>query len=245
MPSANEENHHLKAKVSDTLSVYNKYIDPEQYFKYDYQHIQQMKLLFNQDKEYTHVNYGRIRFFHAIPYPQSIDLYLNGIRVFRNIPYKSVSKYLTLPKGKYQIDLYPSGQLHTVLISKKVQIKEGSPYTLIAAGNAKTNTLFAMEENHVLPLRETKLNCLNLNPDSAGIDIAVTGGDTIFSNLAYTKPSPYLGLTPMTIEFLVKCSTSKELILDPFSVKLHADELYTMGIISSGTAHSHPEIVFI
>ena len=245
MPSANEESHYQKAIEYDTLSHYYKYIDSERSIKHYYQHLHQMNLLFNHDKEYAQVTYGKVRFFHAFPSSQSIDLYLNGIRVFREIPYKSVSKYLTLPEGKYQIDLYPSGRLHTVLISKKVQIKEGTPYTLIAVGNTKTSTLFAMEENHVLPVKETKLNCVNLNPESAGIDIAVTGGDTIYSNLAYTKPSPYLGLTPMTIEFLVKCSTSKELILDPFSVKLHADELYTMGIISSGNTHSHPEIVFI
>ena len=249
MSSISEESSYLKAKEYDLLSQYYKYTNPNLSIKYYYRHLhymnqlsQQEPIQLNRDERDT---LGKLRFLHALPIVNSIDLYLNGTRIFKDIPSKSVSHYLSLPKGKYQIDLYPSGQLHTVLVSRKIQIKEGVPYTLIAAGNKQTSSLFSIEDNHFLPHKETKLNCLNLNPDSDGIDIAVTGGDTIFSNLAYKKPSHYLGLTPMTIEFLVKCTRSKELILDPFSAKLHADQIYTMAIVSSGSNHQNAEIIFI
>ena len=249
MPSASEENHYQKAKEYELFAQFYKYTNPDLSIKHYKQHLHFMKLLSNQEPVHSKINQhaplGKVRFFHALPSAESIDLYINGMRIFRDVPYKSVGHYLPLPEGKYQIDLYPSGQLHTVLISRTIQIKAGAPYTLIVAGNKKIPSLFIMEENHMLPLRETKLNCLNLNPDSAGIDIAVTGGDTIFSDLSYKKPSSYLGLTPMSIEFLVKCSKSKELILQPFTVNLHADEVYTMGIISSGSKHANTEIVFI
>lgn len=204
-----------------------------------------MDQLLHQGAGNKQTTLGKIRFFHALSSVKSIDLYINGTRIFKNVPSKSVSHYLSLPEGKYELDLYPSGQSHSALLSRKVDIKEGTPYTIIASANQKGYSLFSIEDNLILPTRETKLNCLNLNPDSAGIDIAVTGGDTIFSNLAYKKPTSYLGLTPMTVEFLVKCSRTKEMILDPFSVTLHPDQIYTMVILSSGNEHKDPEIVFI
>lgn len=248
MSSFNTENNDLKAQKYDLLSQYYKYSNPELSINYYLKHLHYMNQLRNQkpaqkvSKDRSTI--GKLRFFHALSPVKNIDMYLNGTRIFRHVPFKSASHYLSLPDGKYQIDLYSSGQLHTVLLSRKIEIKEGAPYTVIATGNKKAS-LFSIEDNLSLPSKETKLNCLNLNPESGGIDIAVTGGDTIFSNLAYKKPSSYLGLTPMTIELLVKCSKSKELIFDPFSVTLHPDQIYTMAVLSTSIDHKDVEILFI
>lgn len=248
MSSFNTEEYDQKAQKYDLLSQYYKYSNPGLFIDYYFQHLSYMNQLRHQ-LPVQRVNtdrstIGKVRFFHALSSVKNIDMYLNGTRIFRRVPFKSVSHYLSLPEGKYQIDLYPSDQLQTVLLSRKVEFKEGSPYTVIAAGDKKAY-LFSIEDNLFLPNKETKLNCLNLNPDSGGIDIAVTGGDTIFSNLAFKKPSSYLGLTPMTIEFLVRCSKSKKMILDPFSVTLRPDQIYTMTILSTGTDHQDAEIQFI
>ena len=245
MSYTKKENYFHKAKEFDLLSQYYKYTNPELYIKYYYQHLHYMDQYRLQSTQNNQNSYGKIRLFHAVQSVKNIDLYINETRIFKDIPSKSVSNYLSLPEGKYQIDLYPSGQLHNVLLSRKVDIKEGIPYTIVASGNTKKLSLFLLEENHFLPTQETKLNCLNLNPESPGIDIAVTGGDTIFSNLSYKKPSPYLGLTPMTLEFSLKCSKSKHLLLNPFSATLHPNQIYTMAIISSGIDHENPEIIFI
>ena len=245
MSSMNGQSYYQKAKEYDLRSQYYKYTNPDLYIKYYYRHLHYMDQLLHQGAGKERTTLGKIRFFHALPSVKSIDLYINGTRIFKNVPSKSVSHYLSLPEGKYEFDLYPSGQSHSALLSRKVDIKEGTPHTIIAAAKRVGFSLFSIEDNLTLPTRETKLNCLNLNPDSAGIDIAVTGGDTIFSNLAYKKPSSYLGLTPMTVEFLLKCSRSKEMILDPFSVTLQPDQIYTMLILSSGNEHKDPEIVFI
>ncbi len=245
MSSMNGQSYYQKAKEYDLLSQYYKYSDPDLFVKYYYRHLYYMDQFLHPQSDRDRTTLGKVRFFHAIPSIKNIDIYINGTRIFRNIRAKSVSHYLSLPDGKYQFDLYPSGQSHSALLSRKVDIKEGTPHTIIAAARQKGNVLFSIEDNLVLPTRETKLNCLNLNPDSAGIDIAVTGGDTIFFDLAFKQPSSYLGLTPMTIEFLVKSSNSKEMIMDPFSVTLHPDQVYTMIILSSGIEHKDPEIVFI
>ncbi len=248
MSTFNTESNHRKAQKYDLLSQYYKYSNPELSINYYLQHLHFMNQLRYQNpaekESKDRSTIGKVRFFHALSSAKNIDMYINETRIFRHVPFKSVSHYLSLPEGKYQVDLYSSGQLHTALLSRKIAIKEGTPYTIIATGDKKAS-LFLMEDNLSLPSKETKLNCLNLNPDSDGIDIAVTGGDTIFSNLAFKKPSSYLGLTPMTIEILVKCSKSKELILNPFSVTLHPDQIYTMAVLSKDDDHKDVEILFI
>ena len=249
MSSWNDESNHKKAEEYDLLSQYYKYRDPDLYIKYYYRHLHYMNQIGGQRsiqfKKRDHNAVCKIRFLHTIPHVKKVDFYLNGIRIFREVPAKTASHYLSLPEGKYQIDIYPSGQLHTAILSRKMEFNKGNPYTIIAAGNEVTHSLFSIEDNHALPAKETKINCLNLNPDSSGIDVAVTGGDTIFTNLTYKKPSSYLGLTPMTIEFQVKETKSKNLLLDPFTVSLHADIIYTMIIVSSESTHKNTEIVFI
>ena len=249
MSSWNDESNYKKAEEYDLLSQYYKYRDPDLYIKYYYRHLHYRNKISGQRNIHTksreHTALGKIRFLYTIPNVKNIDFYLNGIRIFKKVPAKTASHYLSLPEGKYQVDIYPSGQLHTALLSRKLAFKKGTPYTIIAAGNEVTHSLFSIEENHILPAKETKINCLNLNPNSSGIDVAVTGGDTIFTNLIYKKPSSYLGLTPMAIEFLVKDTKSKSLLLDPFSVSLHPDIIYTMIIVSSEPTHKNTEIIFI
>ena len=249
MSSWNEDSYYIKAEEYDLLSQYYKYRDPDLYIKYYYRHLHYMNKLSGQRnihaKSREHTALGKIRFLHTIPKVKNVDFYINGIRIFKEVSAKTASHYLSVPEGKYQVDIYPSGQLHTALLSRKLEFKKDTPYTIIAAGNEVTHSLFSIEDNHILPAKETKINCLNLNPNSSGIDVAVTGGDTIFTNLTYKKPSTYLGLTPMTIEFLVKDTKSKKLLLDPFSVTLHPDTIYTMIIVSSEPTHKNTEIIFI
>src|SRR4051812_22054943 len=107
MSSMNEEDYFLKAKEFDVRSQHYKYTDPELYIKYYYRHLHYFNQLPRQKVLTDRFLLGSVRFFHALPPVKNIDVYLNGIRIFKDIPTKSVSHYFSLPQGKYQIDLYP------------------------------------------------------------------------------------------------------------------------------------------
>ncbi|WJV28303.1 DUF4397 domain-containing protein [Rossellomorea sp. AcN35-11] len=181
-----------------------------------------------------------VRILHAVPDAPNVDVYVNGNRVLRDVAFKDVSDYLTLPAGKYHIDIYPAGTSVTTVISKKVKIDPGKVYTLAATGTVKKLQLLPFIDDPTVPSGETKVKFIHLSPDAPAVDIAVKGGDVIFPRVSFKEASDYLGLTPMTVNLEARVAGSKNSVLSVPNVKLSPNQAYT--IVAVGLANGSPEL---
>ncbi|MFG5456478.1 DUF4397 domain-containing protein, partial [Enterococcus faecalis] len=50
-----------------------------------------------------------IRLLHAAPHTDNLDVFVNGISVFRNVSYTDLSSYVRFPAGRIQIDVFRRG----------------------------------------------------------------------------------------------------------------------------------------
>ena len=231
-----------KAAMYDLLSGYYKYTDPSMHIHYYRKHLKYMRLAMQAQRAdmTTSAQPSYVRVLHAVPDAPNVDVYVNGNRVLRDVAFKDVSDYLSLPAGKYHIDVYPAGTSVTTVISKKVKIDPGKIYTLAAVGSLNKMQLLPYIDDPTVPNGETKVKFIHLSPDAPAVDIAVKGGDVIFPDVSFKQATDYLGLTPMTVNLEARVAGSKNSVLSVPNVKLNPNQAYT--IVAVGLANGSPEL---
>lgn len=251
--SRNENYHDFLQKASyyDLLANYYKYINPANHIAYYQMHLQYINMAAQSMRTHTmpnqqdQINSGRVRFIHASTDASNVDLYIDGIRILKDFSYKEVSNYLSLPAGKHQIDIYPTGNMVSTVLSRKVMIEQGKHYTLIPTGHVKNLKWLALEDDPLVPRGESKIRFIHLSPDAPALDIAVNGRDVIFSNLAFRKHTSYLGLSPMTVDLESRIAGSPNIALPFPQIQLKPNKAYTTLIVGSITSEPGLEVVII
>jgi len=81
------------------------------------------------------VGRGKIRFVNVSPSETSgLDVYANGTQAFSKVLYKSISPYMELPVGNYDIQITAPGSKNVIKELPLVTIQDGRLYTLYAHG---------------------------------------------------------------------------------------------------------------
>lgn len=241
MPSSHNRNYFEKASMYKMLADYYQYSNPDLHDYYYKKHVNNLqKILSSQRSENslnTTITPAKVRIFHAAPDAPNVDVYINGTRILKDFSYKEATDYLTLPPGKYQIDVYPTGNMTTTVISRKVQVGSGKLYTMAIAGIAKNLRLIPHEDFPYVPQGEAKIRFINLSPDTAQVDFAVKNSDIVFPNVSFRKNTDYINVTPMQVDFEIRTAGTKEIALSLPDVTLQPNTTYTVYLIglSDGT----------
>lgn len=80
---------------------------------------------------------ARLRVIHASPDAGPVDILANGQVVLSNVPFGTISNYLTLPGGTYAIQVNVAGTT-TTAIAATVSLTAGTNYSAVAIGAIKT-----------------------------------------------------------------------------------------------------------
>ncbi|MBT2695056.1 DUF4397 domain-containing protein [Bacillus sp. ISL-55] len=249
MSTRNQNDYLHKAAMYDLLANYYKYLDPNRHVMYYHKHLRNINKAVQLMRSYTvptsqsNTLTSMVRFLHASPEVEDVDIYINGSRVLRDFSYKTNSSHMQLAPGKYQVDIYPAGDSVSTVISKKITVEPGRIYTAAIAGPANKLKLLIFEDNPQTPVGETKARFIHLSPDAPAVDITGKNGDVIFPNVSYKQATTYLALTPMTVTLEAKVAGTKNTVLTIPDVKLEPNNAYT--IVAVGTAKGEPPIEVI
>lgn len=78
-----------------------------------------------------------VRFAHLSPDAPNVDITLpNGTKLFENVGYKGVTKYIPLSAGTYTVQARPTGTDKVVLTVPNIRLLPNNFYTLYAVGFA-------------------------------------------------------------------------------------------------------------
>lgn len=227
-----------EAGMYNVLSDYYKYTNPELHVYYYHKHLLSLKHAFSHDEKSAIVadvdrqkEYGKIRILHGSQNLAIVDIYINGMRMFKEVSFKTMSNDLTLPAGKYQIDIYETGKMIDALCSQKISVESNIYHTFAFSGSEKKIKIHSFPEYPVVPPNETKLRFIQLAENLPTIDIAVQKGDTVFPSILYKGASSYLGLYPMTINLEARNAETKEVIIAFPPIRLEADKTYSAIIV--------------
>ncbi|WP_226666497.1 DUF4397 domain-containing protein [Metabacillus litoralis] len=89
------------------------------------------------DKPYVSPNQSKVRVIHLSPDAPNVDIAVKGGDVlFRNVPFKKATDYLTLSPMTVNLEVRVAGTNNVVLSIPQVQLKAGKTYTAVAVGLA-------------------------------------------------------------------------------------------------------------
>lgn len=80
------------------------------------------------------VGRGKVRFINASARSANVDVYANGTLAFKNQGFKSVSRYLELTAGVYDLKIYAVNTTSVLADLPNTTIQDGRLYTLYTRG---------------------------------------------------------------------------------------------------------------
>ncbi|WP_157827602.1 DUF4397 domain-containing protein [Niallia nealsonii] len=207
-----------EAGMYDLLADYYKYTNPNLHIFYYQKHLQSLQKAFEQPNSIfpdtqRQKEYGKIRMLHASLDTPAVDIYINGIRIFKELSFKKMSNDLTLPVGKYQIDIYEADKMVDTYCSQKVMVESNLYHTFAFIGQKEKLKIYSYNEHPHVPYGETKLRFIHLASKTTDtLKIAVQNGDVIFPKLEAKTASSYLALSPMTVYLEARKIGTNELL---------------------------------
>jgi hypothetical protein len=178
---------------------------------------------------------ANVRASHLAPRAPVVDVYLNGKKTFSNLPFRTVTAYLSIPDGTYDIAVYPVGETtNPVLEARDVRLS-GGDFTITAAGfgPAKSvNPVVLRDDLSPLPDR-AKLRLVNAAPEYAALELSTPGGVELLPWVSFKSASSYFGVLPLLGDFDVRNQTSSLLRLR--DLNLLPGRVYTIFVVGSKT----------
>lgn len=131
---------------------------------------------------------------HMSPDAPNVDVYLNGLRVLEDVPFKTVSGNLTLHRGEYRVQVTPAGEgVDAAVIDATLELGPYA-YTAIAAGEVtgEGDRPFGalLQQSDLGPLDEgtSRVRFFHLSPDAPSVDIVPEGtDDPLFADVGYSQ----------------------------------------------------------
>jgi hypothetical protein len=130
---------------------------------------------------------ARVRLLHAVPDAPAVDIFLNGERVAAGLSFGTISGYLPVFAGTYNVQIKPAGG-SAVVFSGSITVEGGASYTAAAigllAGSPPISVVLFKDIPADVGDNQARLQVINLSPDAPAVDV-LAGKERLSSGLGY------------------------------------------------------------
>ncbi len=180
-----------------------------------------------------------------------VDIVVNGVRIFGNLPFGANSPYLTVPVGENQIQVVPAGASVTegpFVIDATLPFEGDTRTTVVAS-----NFLDGIEAN-VIPDRtrvkakKAQIRVGHFSADAPNVDIAADGSaakDALLKDVPYQAVSDYLAVAPGELDLDVREPGKKAVIADLPALPLEKGTNYSAYAIGSPADGSFQVVLLV
>ena len=175
-----------------------------------------------------------VRVVHLSPDAPAVDVWVDGSRVLQNVAFSQASSYLTVPSGNHQVQVTPAGVSQPVVLEANVDLSQNVAYTVAATGLLANLQAVVLSDDHVTNSEQAKVRFVHAAPDAPEVDVVISGGATLFSNVAFRESGAYLTVPASQYVLDVLLSGSSTVALRAHSIAAGANANYT--IFATGLA---------
>jgi hypothetical protein len=177
----------------------------------------------------------KVRAFHNSPDTPPVDIYVNGAKTLSNVAYGTLSDYLRVPRGTYnvQVKVAPSGAGDPAALEADVRL--GRRPTTIAAigsltGDGSPLRLKVLRDRDTRSRHLTRLRVAHTSPDAPAVDVqAKLAGRwvRVVRGLEFGETSGYLLLPAWKYRLRIVAAGTNTVVKDLGKVRLAGSTSYT------------------
>lgn len=172
-----------------------------------------------------------IRVLHAVPNAPNVDVYANGNLIVSNIAFSSISDYLNLSPGTYELQLYKAGFYDKPLLTQNVLLEPSANYTVcvVTLGNLY---LFRLRDATIATSPDSAyLRFMNLSQSSPLLNLTLPNGTQLFPSVEYLETTGYYTTSPGIYNFKVEISGGTIVSKNIKNLSLDGGKLYTIYVL--------------
>ena len=178
---------------------------------------------------------AKVRAFHNSPDTPAVDIYVNGAKTLSGVTYGTLSDYLEVPKGTYnvQVKVAPSTDADPAALEADVRL--GSRPTTIAAigsltGDGGALQLKVLRDRDTISRHLTRLRVAHTSPDAPAVDVQVKLAGRwvrVVRGLEFGEATGYLLLPAWKYRLRIVAAGTNTVVKDLGRVRLKGSTSYT------------------
>ncbi|RPH96155.1 DUF4397 domain-containing protein [candidate division KSB1 bacterium] len=179
-----------------------------------------------------------VRVVHLSPDAPAVDVWVDGSRVLQNVAFRGASAYLTVSEGNHRVQISPAGASQPIVLDANVTLMKDASYTIAATGLLANLQATVLTDDRATSSQQAKVRFVHTSPDAPAVDVAVSGGATLFSDVMFREAGVYLNVAPSQYVLDVRIAGSSTLALRVPGVVAGAGGNYTIfavGLAGNGT----------
>jgi Domain of unknown function (DUF4397) len=176
---------------------------------------------------------AQVRVAHFSPDAPAVDVYVDGDRVLSGVKYPTVSDYLELPAGSYELAVRPAGAAASSdpVIEATAEVEGGNAYTVAAVGPLDDIGAEIFPDDLSAPAAgKAKVRVIHAAPEVPAVDVAVEGGPTLFEGAEFPSATDYAQVDAGTYPVQVKAAGGDDVLLEA-SLPVKAGTVYSVAAI--------------
>lgn len=187
-----------------------------------------------------------LRVAHASPDAPAVDVLVDGAAVIEGLEFRSVTDYLELATGEYDIAVNVAGTDDTVFSADSVEL-EAEDYSAVALGEVDDDdtefTVSILEDTNGANLDdEFRVRAIHASPDAPNVDVTVDdGGITLFEDVAFGESSGYTTAGADDYGVEIRPAGGGDPVLELDDVTFDAGSTYTAFAVGYLTPDDEPD----
>jgi Domain of unknown function (DUF4397) len=157
-------------------------------------------------------------------------VYVDGRLQLKGVPFKTVSDYLKVQPGKFQVEVREAGQPASSppVVGATVDLAAGKAYTVAVFGQLTSVKAALLTDDLSRPGGSmSKVRLIQAIPGEQSVDL-VTGGDVLVSGAKFTSASDYQEVSAGPVEVEVRKAGSDEVLATAGKVRLPSGSISTL-----------------
>lgn len=202
----------------------------------------------------------QVRLVHVAPNTPRLDLEVGGVRAAQQVAYGTVSEYVRMPAGEYDILLFstpekidPNQPLRADVAAKTVaSLRGGGVFSVVATDEPNRMTALVLEDNINPLFDQALLRFVHAAPDAPALQWRGERGQVLLPRLAFGEVSTFQAMRPGFTQIQVAPapsitagvpSTASPSILERIDLQLEAGKVYTLYV--AGLLRSKPRLDWV
>jgi hypothetical protein len=183
----------------------------------------------------AHGRTAKVRAFHNSPDTPAVDIYVNGAKTLSDVTYGTLSDYLKVPKGTYNVQVKVAPSTGADPAALEADVRLGSRPTTIAAigsltGDGGALQLKVLRDRDTISRHLTRLRVAHTSPDAPAVDVqAKLAGRWIrvVRGLEFGEATGYLLLPAWKYRLRIVAAGTNTVVKDLGKVRLAGSTSYT------------------